>query len=126
MILDTCALLWITGGDHGKLSGDTLTLINEAPLVSIVAITGFEIGVKYRSGKLQLPAEPEIWLKTVLEHHHIDVITLSAEICVRSTKLPPLHKDPCDRLIIAASLAKALPVVTTDRRFAEYGVKVLR
>lgn len=36
------------------------------------------------------------------------------------------YKDPCDRLIIAAALIHHLPVVTTDMRFAEYGVEVMQ
>jgi PIN domain nuclease of toxin-antitoxin system len=52
MILDACALLWLTGGDHGKLSEGTLSRINAATTVSIIAITGFEIGIKHACGKL--------------------------------------------------------------------------
>ncbi len=125
MILVTCVLLWLASGDHRKLSEGTLARINAAAIVSVVAITGFEIGIKHASGKLILPAEPREWLNTVLEYHHIETINLDADICIRSTELPPLHQDPCDRLIIAAALINHLPVVTTDRHFAKYGVKVL-
>lgn len=41
------------------------------------------------------------------------------------TKLPPIHKDLCDRFIIAKALTRGLPVVTADQRFVEYGVEVL-
>ena len=46
-------------------------------------------------------------------------------MCLLSSKLPPLHKDPCDRFIISAAKLRGMPVVTADRRFAEYGVKIL-
>jgi PIN domain nuclease of toxin-antitoxin system len=39
--------------------------------------------------------------------------------------LPPLHRDPADRFIIATATIQRAPVVTTDGRFAEYGVAIL-
>ena len=125
MILDTCALLWLAGDDHGRISEETLNRINKAPSVSIVAITGFEIGIKYRAGKLILPVKPQEWIDSILEFHKIGVISLDLGLCTRATELPPIHKDPCDRLIICAALTNNLPVVTADMRFADYGVDVL-
>ena len=125
MILDTCALLWIAGSEHKKFSNETLNLINNTPILSIVAITGFEIGIKYQSGKLILPTQPKEWMDTVLEFHGIDVMSLDLDICIKATGLPPIHKDPCDRLIIAAALTHNLPVVTGDKRFSDYGVQVV-
>jgi PIN domain nuclease of toxin-antitoxin system len=125
MILDTCALLWLAGGDHGRISEETLNLINKEPSVSIVAITGFEIGIKYRAGKLILPVKPREWIDSILEFHKIGIINLDLGLCTGAAELPPIHKDPCDRLIICAALMNNLPVVTTDKRFVDYGVKVL-
>ena len=125
MILDTCALLWIAGGEQKKLSDETLSLVNNTPILYISAITGFEIGIKYQAGKLVLPVQPKEWMDTVLEFHGIDVMSLDLDICIKATELPPIHKDPCDRLIIAAALTHNLPVVTGDKRFSEYGVQVL-
>lgn len=127
MILDTCALLWIASGspkDH--LSPRTLDLINAAPLVYVSAISGFEIGIKAEAGKLSLPAPPAEWFKTVLDYHHLQPVDLSLEICLRSTELPKIHKDPCDRFIIATALVLDMPVVTADSRFNGYGVSVWR
>lgn len=125
MLLDTCALLWLAH-DQSRMSEETLERIDEAPVVCIAAVSGFEIGLKHRAGKLHLPSPPRQWLKEILAHHRIDVLGLDLEICIKATELPPIHKDPCDRFIIAAALTRKYPVVTADRRFIEYGVKVLR
>jgi PIN domain nuclease of toxin-antitoxin system len=50
---------------------------------------------------------------------------MNLEICLLASELPPIHKDPCDRFIIAAAIVRGMPIVTTDRRFAEYGVNAL-
>lgn len=107
------------------LSDLALERINNSALVYISAISGFEIGIKYRSGKLQLPMPPEEWFKDTLKHHHIHTIELDIHIAVKATTLPPIHKDPCDRFIIATAIINSIPVVTKDGRFAKYGIKVI-
>jgi len=124
MLLDTCALLWLAH-DQTRISAETLKRIDDAPVVFIASATGFEIGLKYKAGKLRLPTPPPKWIGEILVHHQIDVIDLSLDISIRATELPPIHKDPCDRFIIATALTKGLPVVTADQRFAGYGVEVL-
>ena len=125
MLLDTCALLWLVH-DRSKLSDETLQKMDDASILYVSAITGFEIGLKYKAGKLQLPMPPTEWVEGVLESYDISVIDLNMGICIKATELPPIHRDPCDRFIIATALLRALPVVTVDHRFAEYGVEVLK
>jgi PIN domain nuclease of toxin-antitoxin system len=124
MLLDTCALLWLAAGG-GSLSPEARARIAAADSLHISAITGFEIAVKSRSGKLKLPALPAEWLKTVLEHHAIDVAPLDLSICVAATELPLVHRDPCDRFIIATARVHGWPVVTADARFRDYGIEVI-
>jgi PIN domain nuclease of toxin-antitoxin system len=124
VILDTCALLWLAGGG-GKLSKAAARRIESAPVVCVCAISGFEVGIKCRKGKLELPARPSEWFATVLEHHGLTVLPLGLDICIRATELPAIHKDPCDRLIIAAAELHKMPVVTTDPRFKQHGIEVI-
>lgn len=125
MLLDTCALLWLAH-DQSKISPDTLAKIESTATVYISAISGFEIGLKCRSGKLTLPMSPADWINGVVDHHDLTILALDLEVCLIATELPAIHKDPCDRFIIATALAKGMPVVTADKRFTEYGVEILR
>ena len=124
MILDTCGLLWLVTGQK-KLSRSTLKEIAEAPAVYVSAISGFEIALKATRGKLPLPLPPQTWFEQVVEHHGLAVIPLALPVCIAAAQLPPVHDDPCDRFIIATAKLNHLAVVTTDERFAEYGVTVL-
>ena len=124
MILDTCALLWVAQAE-GPLSAVALQRIDAAPVVYISAISGFEIGIKVQKGKLHLPVPPADWFAAVLAHHHLEVLALDLDICLRSTALPPLHSDPCDRLIIATAQMYHFPVVTTDPLFVQYAIEVI-
>ena len=124
MILDTCALLWLAQGG-GALSAAALQRIDAALVVYISAISGFEIGIKVQKGKLSLPVPPPDWFAAVVAHHHLEVLVLDLAVCLRSTVLPAIHADPCDRMIIAAAQMYHLPVVTTDPRFVQYGIEVI-
>jgi PIN domain nuclease of toxin-antitoxin system len=53
------------------------------------------------------------------------VLPLALEVCIRSTALPAIHTDPCDRMIIATAQAHHMPVVTTDPIFAQYGIEII-
>lgn len=124
MMLDTCGLLWLATGQK-KLSRATLKEIAEAPAVYVSAISGFEIALKAAKGKLTLPLPSQAWFEQVVEHHGLAVIPLELAVCIAAAQLPPVHDDPCDRFIIATAKLNNFAVVTTDERFAEYGVKVL-
>ena len=124
MMLDTCALLWIASGDK-KLSRAARKGINEAPVVYVSAISGFEIAIKVAREKLKLPAPPQEWFEKVVEHHGLAVLPLELNICIAAAQLPPLHHDPCDRFIIAAARLHDLTVVTSDEQFGKYGVTVI-
>jgi PIN domain nuclease of toxin-antitoxin system len=124
MLLDTCALLWLTHKQE-NFSENILSIINKVPVLYISSISAFEISLKHRNGKLQLPAQPCDWFKTIIEYHGISVIDLNIDICIKATELPQIHKDPCDRFIIASAIIYNMPVITSDKIFEKYGIKVL-
>ena len=124
MLLDTCALLWLAEGG-GRLSDTARARIATEPIVRVSAITGFEIGLKVSRRKLELPVPPAEWLDTVIEHHQLAIVPLDLDVCVAATELPPVHRDLCDRFIIATARRNHWPVVTGDDVFEQYGVEVI-
>ncbi|MFW5738720.1 MAG: type II toxin-antitoxin system VapC family toxin [Spirochaetota bacterium] len=125
ILLDTCGLLWLVSGS-GDLSASALGQIDSEPIVSVSAISALEIGLRVRSGKLELPMPVGDWWEQAVAHHRLDVVAPDATILIRSTELPPIHRDPADRIIIATALERRAAVVTSDRRFAEYGIETMR
>ncbi len=124
MLLDTCAILWLSQGGV-QFSPETRQKLAELPFVHVSAMSGFEIGIKYQKGKLELPVPPSQWFSAIVLHHDLQVLPLDLEICIRSTELPPVHQDPCDRMIIATAQIKQLKVVTSDSIFAAYEVETV-
>jgi len=124
MILDTCALLWLASEDK-RLGAKARVRIADEALVHVSAISGFEIALKVRQGKLDLPASPQKWFETIIAHHDLRCTPLSMDLCIAAAQLPPLHNDPCDRFIIATAISKDWPIVTADKIFKRYGVEVI-
>lgn len=126
LILDTCGLIWLVNGG-GELSKKTLNKIQKAELVYVSSATAIEIGCKHALGKLELPLKsPFEWYTQALSQHDLIEIPIDGEIGFHSSSLPLIHRDPADRLIIATSQLKNIPVVTHDSRFKEYGVTVYK
>ena len=107
------------------MSQAALKRIDDAPIVYVSAITGFEIGIKVAKGKLSLPSRPAEWLATAIAHHDLRELPVDMAATVRSTELPAIHADPVDRIIIATAETRGLPVVTADAVFASYGIEVV-
>ncbi|NCD35318.1 MAG: type II toxin-antitoxin system VapC family toxin [Spartobacteria bacterium] len=125
LLLDTCALLWLASGDV-KLTQNARNSINEAGVVFVSVISGFEVALKVRRGKLVLPAEPDEWLSTIVNHHGLEMIPLHINDAMKAALLPDIHRDPCDRFILAQAMRLDVAVVTGDHVFSDYGVKIIR
>lgn len=124
ILLDTCALLWLGNGD-AVLSHDTLQVIENADVVYVSPVSLWEVSNKCRLGKLVLSKPVREWFDKVCARHGLTTLPLTNEIMISAGELPEHHKDPADRMIIAAALDAGLQVVTADRNFPLYGVKTI-
>lgn len=126
-VLDTCALLDLTTERWSSEAARTALESSDHPVLLTVSI--WEISRKFRLGKLSLPCELsgvyEFILK-VCQHHQIEIQVLDGDLCHRAELLPPHHEDPFDRMILALAHKWSVPIFTTDRRFEEYPVRVIR
>lgn len=125
LLLDTCTFIWLCG-DPAKLSRPATEAL-DAPdndrALSMASI--WEIALKYHSGKLPLPERPELWIEEQLRLQVIEVLPLQRGTLYRAAALPPVHKDPFDRVIASDALQRNLRVVTPDKPFELYRCKVL-
>lgn len=119
-LLDTCALLALSEG--GKHFSPMVRQRLEVPgsVVYVSAISAFEIGQKASAGKLTLPCPLTQWFAAMLQHHELTELPVSSSISITATSLPTLHKDPFDRLIIAAAIEKNLTIITSDQTIQKY------
>lgn len=95
---------------------------NEAYL-SVVSV--WEAIVKHQLGKLPLPQPPETYLPEQRRRHLIVSLDVDEESVTRLAGLPPLHRDPFDRLLICQAMRHGLTIVTVDTAIQAYPVNVL-
>jgi PIN domain nuclease of toxin-antitoxin system len=124
LILDTCALIWLTTGDK-MLSPETIEAIDSAPLVYVSPISAWEISMKIARTKIRWPMPPQEWFFKAVEKYTLHILPLSVELLVKANELPWHHRDPADRFIIAGAMLNDLAIVTRDRWFLDYGVPIL-
>lgn len=85
----------------------------------------WEIAIKEALGKLRLPGPAAEWLPEALERTGFSSLAISAGHALAAGALPPYHRDPFDRMLVAQALLEGLTVLTRDGRFSSYGVRVL-
>jgi PIN domain nuclease of toxin-antitoxin system len=98
LLLDTHIFLWFINNDP-RLFNQWRTLIrvsNNDVYLSVVSL--WEVILKYQLGKLNLPQSPEIYLPLQRQRHFIKNLNLDAQSVSQLIKLPPLHRDPFDRM----------------------------
>ena len=115
LLLDTCALLWLTG-DRKRLSDTALDALSAADAQLFVSpISAFEIALKVRKGKLLLEQSVREWFEGAVLAHRMIEAPISSSIAMHACEVPLSHGDPADRLIVATALLGGMSVVTSDR-----------
>ena len=120
-LLDTHAIIWMVE-DSPNLPLMIKELIrNPENKVAICSISIWEIAIKMNIGKLTLSLEFDE-LVNVLRSSDFDFLQVEDEYLLGLTKLPLLHKDPFDRLIISTALAEKMTLITIDENIQKYDV----
>lgn len=120
LLLDTCVLLWLANQDTARLSKPVRHALDHAWVVYASAVSAWEIGLKSARGRVLLPEPLETWWPRLLETHQMEELPLHAAEAARATRLPPIHQDPADRLLIGAAVEHQLTLVTPDQIIAQY------
>ena len=120
LLLDTHIFLWLIENNK-RLSDKHRQAIqnsNNQKYLSVVSV--WECVIKYQAGKIEFPSSPEVYLPAPRKEHLIKTLTVDENSIAQLINLPPLHKDPFDRLIMAQALQHDLVVMTEDRAILSY------
>jgi PIN domain nuclease of toxin-antitoxin system len=123
LLLDTHAMLWWVSGEG--LDPEAARVIAEPSNLALVsAVSLWEVSIKQALGKLDLTVSLDGLLDAVAAD--FDPLAVDWRHGLLAGQLPPHHRDPFDRLLLAQAMAEGLTVVTRDRAFEPYGVPLLR
>lgn len=116
ILLDTQLVLWALSG-HKRLPREARRLIDRSE-VFVSAASIWEVAIKSSLGKLD--ADPTA-VNEALGPSGFEELGVSGEHAAYVAQLPPHHRDPFDRLLVAQSMLEALVFVTADGQLAPYG-----
>ena len=120
LLLDTHIFLWFISGSAQLSAIFRESIQNPDNEVYLSVVSLWECIIKYQLGKLPLPESPEIYLPKQRERHRIDSLTVDELSVAQLIKLPSLHRDPFDRLLICQALQHNLIIVTADAAVMAY------
>lgn len=125
LLLDTHIFLWFISGDQ-KLPANVCDVIRDPDNdVYLSAVSIWECIVKYQQGRLPLPESPGIYLPKQRALHQIAGLALDEMSVSQLVKLPLIHKDPFDRMLICQALQNGCTIATVDDKIRAYPVSFI-
>jgi len=125
LLIDTSAFLWFLTADKQLSEAAAVAIRSPENDVWLSAVSFWEILVKHKLGRLPLPEPPSSYIPKQRKRHGIASLALREKSMTHLPKLPALHKDPFDRMLVCQSLEHGLVVVTSDPVVRAYPVKTL-
>lgn len=122
IILDTHIWIWWVH-DEARLTSEQLQTIhdNESQGLGISAISCWEVAKLVEKKRLLLPIDLEQWFELAFSYPGVQVISISPEVAIQSTRFPvEFSQDPADQLIAATALVNNCPLVTSDSKLRDY------
>ena len=119
LLLDTQLLLWAAGQPE-RLSKPARKLLDD-PQNELVfsAASLWEIAIKSSLGREDFRVEPRLLRRGLLDNGYVE-LPITSQHAVNIDGLPPLHKDPFDRLLLSQALCEGITLLTTDSALAGY------
>lgn len=125
LLLDTCTFLWRVASPE-KVSDEVRAAIaNPGNEVFLSAVSVWEIAVKHSLGQLEFSKPPDRYVPEFREAHGFRPLPFDEESALLVVRLPNLHKDPFDRMLICQALVQSLTLLTPDEQIREYPVRTL-
>lgn len=125
VLLDTHCFLWWISEKERLNEKAKLILANGQNAVYLSAASAWEIAIKVSIGKLTLPEPPSFFVPSRLAAQSIEALPINHVHALHVEHLPPFHKDPFDRMLVAQAQIENLAIVTADRKLLAYPVEIL-
>jgi len=119
LLLDTHVLLWWLADDRklGKKAREIIASSNNDVLVSAASV--WEAAIKTALGRLEIELDD---LENAIIQNGFRPLPIGFQHAVTAGRLPPVHRDPFDRMLVAQASVEELRIVSHDRLFERYGL----
>ena len=123
-LLDTAPLVYLMGKEDSVPSAVRRELSDPKSEVFYSQISLWEIQIKYQLGKLPMSDEPAVVLPRELARYGFTQLDLTDAAIYGLSRLPPVHRDPFDRILIVQAKLTGSVLVSPDKTFSKYPIEV--
>ena len=117
--------MWIISGDRTLSGAARDAFVDPENEVFLSAVSAWEIAIKHGLGKLPLPLPPALFVPKERARHDIAPLPLEESSAIMVGRLPDLHRDPFDRMLVCQAISGGLTLVTPDPLITQYPVQIL-
>lgn len=125
ILLDTQIFLWAIIGDKRLSKVQSAAYLDQTNDLYLSVASIWEMLIKYELGKLPLPSPAADYILRQMETNRIAMLAIRAGHLVELEKLPPYHRDPFDRMLVAQARSEGMPILSADKVIRKYGTRVL-
>lgn len=125
LLLDTCTWLWLTL-DADELSANARALItDESNELVVSTVSTWELALKSTLGRLSFDRPFDEWIEDVREEYSLLPLPIDDLAAMHLLRLPPIHRDPFDRMLVAQALVHGLVILTPDAAVRAYPARTM-
>jgi len=126
VLVDTHTFIWALLHDHRLSTRAKQVLQSDESEFVFSLVSLWEIAIKIRIGKLNTIGSSVAYIRDEMDNYSMELLPIRYEHILNLESLPHhKHADPFDRLLVAQALTEGLPLLTGDRAFHHYGVKII-
>jgi PIN domain nuclease of toxin-antitoxin system len=119
VLIDTHLLLWAAGEPDRLSAAARIMLEDPANQLLFSAASLWEVAIKRRLGREDFQVDARLLRRGLLDNGYQE-LAITSEHAVAIDGLPPIHKDPFDRLLVAQSIVEGITLLTADSLVAQY------
>lgn len=125
ILIDTHCWLWMQVSPERLRPASRQIVEDPRNELLLSAASSWEIAIKYGLGKLPLPQPPDVYVPSRMASSGTLGLAVEHVHALQVAELPPLHRDPFDRLIVAQAQLEGVAILTADPQVAAYDVTTI-
>jgi len=123
LLLDTCTFIWLLSDERPLPDQVKIALLTADLSLSVANV--WEMSAKYGKRALPLPEPPERLIPRARARYGIESLAIDEASALHLVKLPALHADPFDRMLVSQAIVHGLTIVTPDPLVTQYPARTM-
>jgi PIN domain nuclease of toxin-antitoxin system len=122
VLLDTHTAIWFFNGSPNLSETAKQVILNQNKRINVSVVSVWELVIKISVGKLQFAGGAAGFVK-LIDSNGFQLLNITPEHLLELERLPLHHRDPFDRILIAAAISEKMEFVTDDRNIPQYSLQ---